>query len=295
MQFPVNNVHTESDFRLEILANELLESGVNLDQILVTPLGEFIRGFRKDIADLGIIEDQLGNPLHDNLDDILNETEQDPVEAIKKNRKEEAAARKFFQIVENEFFRLRILFEKEERKTIIGTPQFDQHEIFMHLWQELNNLDSRYIVPLMQILPLVTKYQMRLNEVEQFLFFLLRIPVAISMEDRSQIPIPLQMESCLGNTHLAVDSILSSVFFDFDPAFRLKIGPLSPAELEDFMPGMPAAMALDVFIQYFFPIKSQILMDFVLDENVSSLFLNSNHNTSTSDPIYSRLGLSAII
>lgn len=315
MKFPVDARHTESDFKVEILANEMLEAGISLDQILVSPQGEFVRGYRKDIADLAVLEDQLGNPMyyqiktsrdglydglpenifHDNLEDVRNNTYKDPVELIKKNRQEEEAARKFFQVVENEFFRLRILFEKEERKTIIGTPQFEQHEIFLHLWQELNVLDSRYIVPLMQILPLVTKYQMRLPEVEQFLFFLLQVHVSVDVEDSSAEEIHMDKEFRIGDGYLGTNSVLGSVFYDFDPVFRLKIGPLSSSELEEFMPGMPAAMALDVFTQYYFPLQSKIIIDYVLEEKDCSLILESESFTMDSGPKYARLGISTFI
>lgn len=313
--FPIHIQHLDSDPKLEVIANELLDLGIDQDSILVSPMGEFFRGFRRDISDLKVLEDSLGNPLfyqiktsrdgiydglpenlfHDNIDEILSGKEGDPIENIKKNRQEEEAARKFFQIVEKEFFRLRILFEQEERKTIIGTAQFNQHEIFLHLWQELGNLESRYIIPLMQILPLVTKYQMKTKEVEHFLFFLLRNQVEIEITSEPTVYQPSYGFSTLGKNFLGVDLILGNTFYDFDPVYKLKIGPLSLEELENYMPGMPAAEALDVFIQYYFPLQSIVSKEFILAEQSGTIFLKPENSPNEFQKHESRLGLSSFI
>ena len=134
----ISTNHLNADLRLEIVANEMINQGIEIDQILVSPMGGFFRGFRKDVAEINVLEDTLGgilyyqiktsrdgiydaipeNIFHDNIEEILAGKIIDPIENVKKNREEEEAARKFFQIVEKEMYRLKILFEQEERKSI---------------------------------------------------------------------------------------------------------------------------------------------------------------------------------
>jgi hypothetical protein len=313
--FPLEISHLDSDVRLEVISNELIESGINLDQILVSPQGEFFRGFQRDISALQLVEDTLGNPVfyqintsrngvydglppnifHDNLDDILAGKEIDPIENVKRNREEEEAARRFFQIVEKEMYRLLISFEQEERKTIIGTLQFNQHEIFLKLWYELSGLDSRYIIPLMQILPLVNHYQGNLSRMESFLEILLKKQVRIWPMDQIIAIENTGYDSVLGQCLLGFDSFSGGVFYDFDPVFTIEIGPMTGEDLEDFMQGEPAAKALDVFCQYYFPLQSKILWKFSMLETKGTVVLTSQKYSANTNQPESRLGISAFL
>ena len=314
-RFPIEINHLDTDLRLEVIGNELLEKGISVDQILVSPLGEFFRGFSRDVVELNLVEDGLGNPVyyqiktsrngiydglpqnifHDIQDDILDENDPDSVELVKRNRKEEEAARRFFQIVEKEMYRLLLFFEKEERKTIIGTSEFSQHEIFLRLWSELRGLESKYIIPLMQILPLVTKYQSDLDQVERFLQFLLGVPVQIVVDTEPRVYDLPANYSTLGDLYLGGEIVLNGKITDYDPTFILKIGPLEASLLEEFMPGMPASQALDVFSQYYFPIQSNVLIQFILVEKSRTVLLRSEKATQGQNPIKARLGISAFL
>ena len=308
----ISTDHLNADLRLEIVANEMINMGVDIDQILVSPLGGFFRGFRKDVSEINVLEDNLGgvlyyqiktsrdglydaipeNIFHDNIEEILAGKAIDPIENVKKNREEEEAARKFFQIVEKEMYRLKILFEQEERKSIMGSSQFYKHDIFLKLWNELEGLDSQYLPPLMQILPLACKYHGNLEVMEVFLKFLLETDVSIEPQNEENVPVLVDMPLPLGSIWLGNDSILGNFFYDFEQAFAINIGPLSSSELEFYLEEGKAWKAVQVFIEYYFPINSKINLKYFMQETQNTIILNSNFSKIEPE---SRLGISSFL
>lgn len=308
----VSSQHLSADLRLEILANEMINQGVPIDQILVSPMGGFYRGFRRDVAEVNTLEDSLGavlyyqiktsrdgiydglpeNIFHDNLEDILAGKSIDPIENVKKNRQEEEAARKFFQIVEKEIYRLKILFEKEERKSIIGSSQFYRHEIFLRLWNELENLDGQYLTPLMQILPLACKFHGDLKAMEILLTYLLEIDVRIALKFNQNKPVFIDQPCTLGDTWLGNSSVLGGCFYDFDPIFNVSIGPISISALELYIAGGKAMQALQVFIDYFFPLNSQVEFNYFMEKTQNTVILEP---VSAKTGEEARLGISSFL
>jgi type VI secretion system protein ImpH len=313
----INVGHLDADLRLEVLGNEMLDSGIEIDQILVSPRGGFYRGFRKDVADIEVLEDNLGNPLyyriftsrdgiydgipenvfHDNLEDIYSGKVIDPIENIKKNKKEEEAARSFFQIVEKEIFRLKILFEREERKSIIGTRQFDQHEIFLNLWSELDpKRVGKFIPQLTQILPLASKFHGNLDVMEKMLKYLLQTEVSILTGSHEDTPVYTDLPCLLGSSRLGHNAILGGSYFDFEMAYTIQIGPLTPSKLELYMPNKVASNALKVFCEYYFPIHSKINFQYFMQETQNTILLSQISSKVEEDVlIEARLGLSSFL
>lgn len=308
----VSSQHLSADLRLEVLANEMMNQGIHEDQILVTPMGGFYRGFRRDVSEVNVMEDSLGavmyyqiktsrdgiydglpeNIFHDNLEDILAGKSIDPIENVKKNRREEEAARRFFQVVEKEIYRLKILFEKEERKSIIGSSQFYRHEIFLRLWNELENLDGQYLTPLMQILPLACKFHGDLRAMEVFLSYLLEIDVRIECKFKENKPVLVDQPCTLGDTWLGNSSVLGGCFYDFDPHFDISIGPLSVSSLELYMPGGKARVALQIFIDYFFLLNSQVEFNYFMEKTQNTVILEP---VSANFEEEARLGISSFL
>jgi type VI secretion system protein ImpH len=308
----VSSQHLESDVRLEIIANELLGYGVDIDQILVSPLGGFYRGSRRDIVEMGIIKDSIGgvlyhqiktsrdglydglpeNIFHDNQDDILAGKLIDPIENVKKNREEEEAARKFFQVVEKEFYRLRIQFEQEERKSILGSSEFYRHEIFVQLWSELKELDGKYIPALMQILPLACKYHSDTRRMEVLPQKLLDVGVRIEHDPIDSTKEEVNKITSLGGEYLGIDTIIGKTYYDFEPGYLVNLGPLTPEELEDLMPGCTAQKALNVFCEYFFPVGARLKFNYIMLETQNTINLNPDQPTGSG---LARLGLSSYL
>ena len=304
--------HLEGDLRLEVIANEMINLGVDLDQILVSPMGGFFRGYRKDAAEINVLEDNLGgilyhqivtsrdgvydaipeNIFHDNIEEVLSGKNVDPIENVKRNREEEAAARKFFQIVEKEIYRLKILFEQEERKSIMGSAQFYKHDIFLKLWNELEELDAQYLPPLMQILPLACKYHGNLQVMAVFLEFLLEVDVSIDVQFEESTPIFVNQPCSLGHSWLGHTSVLGQCYYDFEPCFNIHIGPLTSSELELYMHKGKAAAALEVFCDYFFSLNSTINLKYFMLKTQNTVVLNSNFTKIEFD---TRLGISSFL
>ena len=309
--------HLNVDLRLEVLANEMLDAGVALDQLLVSPQGGFYRGFRRDVAEVAIIEDNLGDPLyyqiktsrngiydgipenlfHDKLYDVQEGKDIDPVENVKRNRKEEEAARSFFQVVEKEIYRLKILFEQEERKSIIGTSQFSQHEIFLQIWSELDkDRIGPYISQLTQILPLASKYHGNIEVIQIMLEYLLQAPVHIRLDLQNGSKVHTKIPCVLGEARSGVDSVLGGVFHDFEPAFFISIGPVSPETLELFMPDQVGTNALRIFCDYYFPLNSKINFEYGMNKTQGTVVLTDQSNKIREEvsPV-ARLGISSFI
>jgi len=308
----VSSRHLESDVRLEIIANELLGYGVDIDQILVSPLGGFYRGSRRDIVEMGVMKDSIGgvlyhqiktsrdglydglpeNIFHDNQDDILEGKVIDPIENVKKNREEEEAARKFFQVVEKEFYRLRIQFEQEERKSILGSSEFYRHEIFVQLWNELKELDGKYIPALMQILPLACKYHSDTYRMQILLQKLLGLGVQIQIDPADSEMEEVGKITSLGQEYLGIDTIIGSSYFNYEPGYLVSIGPLSPSDLEDLMPDCSAQKALNVFCEYFFPVGARLKFNYIMLKTQNTINLAAGNPI---EPDLARLGLSSYL
>jgi len=115
------------DLRAELLFNALLENKIDDLDIVIKPNGLFYRKFSKDVMN---VTQDVNNPDVLNIDtsrdgfyDILPESishnykgkdREDAVQEFKTRKKEEKEARRFFNPLENEFFRFRHFIEQYE-------------------------------------------------------------------------------------------------------------------------------------------------------------------------------------
>jgi hypothetical protein len=241
------------------------------------------------------------NLFHDNIDDVTKGITIDPQENIQVNKKEEEAARKLFQVLEKEFYRLRIKFEGEERKSIMGYKQFYQHQLFLELWPELVQLDAIYLPALMQVLPLAIKYHgqaqngiyfTNTNPMEVLLKYLLRVDVLVTLITQHAERREVLVDSSLGSYLLGIDSILGHCFVDYCPMYEVKIGPLTPEQLEWFMPNQKAAKVLEIFLDYYTPIEAKINVKFVMGETQKTINLKPDKELNH---FSARLGVSSFL
>jgi hypothetical protein len=136
------------DLKLEFILGELMESGLDPDEVVINALGIFRRRYGKDIVAGEIREYRTNKRQYVNLDinrngiyDLLPKglfhqpqnriNNISPVQAIeeyKLQKQIEKDSRIFFLPFEQEFYRLLLLLEAEERKSI-----FDIQNVFRSL------------------------------------------------------------------------------------------------------------------------------------------------------------------
>ncbi len=162
------------DLKLEFILGELMESGLDPDEIVVNSLGIFRRRYGKDIAAGEIREYRTNKRQYVNLDinrngiyDLLPKglfhqpqnriNNISPVQAIEEYRLQmqiEKDSRLFFLPFEQEIYRLLLLLEAEERKSIFDVQNVFRSEVFIDFWNIPDFFNERQTCNLLYLLPL---------------------------------------------------------------------------------------------------------------------------------------------
>ncbi|WP_288427487.1 type VI secretion system baseplate subunit TssG [uncultured Spirosoma sp.] len=230
---------------------------------------------------------------------------------IDEQDRRERAARRFFRPLEQEFYRLGVLLELEERKYLLteeNLNQPDQGAVLRSIWglpadrltqeprrtgtgwiwstKRVPLLDTRQLNNLLYLLPVAHRLVNDRPLVARVFALMLGVPVSIGTIPPQQLVIEPDDDSStpsakLGQVDLGNFS-LEGIYQDTMPAIEIRLGPLSIDELTGFLPEGPGRAVLDLLIGYFLPAESEIVTHLLPDAAGQSLTLVADEADATS-------------
>ncbi len=293
------------DLKLEFILGELMESGLDLDEIVINSMGNFRRRYGKDIAASEIREYRTNKRQYVNLDinrngiyDLLpkglfhqpqirlnNISPAQAIEEYKLQNQIEKESRLFFQPFEQELYRLSLLLEAEERKSIFDFQNVIKSEVFIEFWNIPTIFNERQICNLLYILPLATFIVGN--------YPLTKLCFESILNDRIEIfesaPLThIQVETGekgLNDVHLGVDFVIEETYHEVALSLDLSVYPSKPEDITGYLEGGIKLKMLHFLLNYFLSFENDITINIVSEE----VFV------LTEDPHHARLGITTNI
>lgn len=274
------------DIRAEALVNQALQHNVHPDDFVVLPDGRFYREYRTDLYAINMIEDtrlrqllqlQLSRSgIYDLVPEGLfhqsfnnngpNSSATEMAAQSRNDRKKEMAARKFFQPIENSFFRQRVLVEQEEENLLAGMNNGLLNDYFFTFWEFPEKLNKTSAMLLVLLLPYAYAIAGDLPLMQQCLEILLQEKVTISLVAPEVCAAPGNSFR-LGLGELGNDLVCGQTFSEDYPCLQYNIGPVQHSKPVDYCTGGDNDLLLQVFNNYFAPVEADIIINVEVDRS----------------------------
>jgi hypothetical protein len=305
----INNLR--HDIKAEAIIGDILENGLELNDIVAIQEGLFKRRFKPDVshADINTLNNGeevievfiTRDGIYDALPEgIFHEHSSETTSAgrhmaaeSKKQRLEEIDARKFFLPLENEIFHQRVVLEMEERRIL---NQFSEN-LFDDIFPEFYNLDKslpqKYLSRLVLLLHFSHLIAGKPDLTARILEIIIEENVHVNMiksignefgGNQQDLPV-----SCtLNDTRLGVDFVCGQYFNNSGQGLEFVIGPLKNTSVEDYLENGQNNKFLECFYGYFIPVEIDIKTRIKVKQEEMGLCLND----AFSDPV---LGYNTVI
>lgn len=292
----VNSLYT--DFKVEVIAAEILEKSNDLSSIIIKRMPGAERPHTKDLQQVyndtsaydfseiwlletsreGLYETLPENLFHEPTLGTIHSTDQEILQQIQKQRREEDNARNFFGPFEQELTYLNVRMYALE-KSICRTDSDNIIQIFSRSWPFLNRIDPHSARVFIHILPFLHRVKGDFRWMEQYISLFTGLPVEISQYPRMLAPFANKEYYTLGMQSLGETMLLYGDAYDGETDLQIKIGPVPAALMANYLPGSAFNSILDELYQHFVPFNKtykQVVFaadearDFILDDQVHS-------------------------
>jgi hypothetical protein len=284
------------DIRVEVVAADLMEQGIDPDKIIFRPASLFKRRFSKDIIDAKVADNSWGDyELHidvtrDGIYDTLPQgifhqprsgstfkRKSDMLANVKTTREEENNARKFFQPMENEMFHLRTAVERAERKIFFDLEHSETNELLIKFWR-LESYRRYPTLPLLvKLMPIIYRLSANPDYIKICYELILRVPVSISIKHAYNDMDTTLTGWTLGKDALGFETIGSDRMMNEMPTYELTIGPIAAAMIPDYLPAGKMLPYLDLLNSYFLVAGYEINTTIIPHEQECLFDLSKEH------------------
>lgn len=283
--------------KAEVIISELQKnSNITNDDIVVKNKSTFRRSHRRDILNVGDIEDGLlnlnlsRNGLYDQLPEGLFHSKDTTKGKIaypqlrKTYKKEEKEARHFFSPLENEFFNQKLNIENKEQDLLKEFLNLDDN-FLINFWKVDQSIPKKYLLKLLKLLPYAYKITGNLELTKLCLESIINKKVTIT---KTYNPNATNYRNLItdGN-YLGINFTLTN---DYDiisqPLYEVEIGPIQEDNIEDYIKKDGVLKFINLFYDYFFPLEVDIKTTFNVN-HTDGFLLNKEK-----EPI---IGLSTVI
>ncbi len=281
------------DIRAEVIIADLVELGLELDDVVVSPKGLGKRSFSFDILSAKWIENKSDRELlhiyvsRESLYDALPEglfhqpstkkhfrSTQEMIDEVKRAKEEEESARRFFAPLEQEFYRQRINTESGERKTLSQLKENSKSDLFVDFWQLEDIFSNRQLSVMLNLLPLAYKIAGDLEFAAQCFENVLQTSIRIRPIEPLIRHMPEEQMIRLGNGTLGADTVLGHSFHDGSPAIEIRIGPVKSNAVLEYVPGGRGLKVIDRLIAFFIPVDTEVKTLVTMDEKTFGFSLD---------------------
>lgn len=289
----------KNDIRAEVIINNLLKNGdIDESQYVIFKQGQFARAFRYDVLDSGIVDydldaNQILNIVlsRDSFYDMLPENlthaarndapEKDVDGMIKEYRiqkKQEKAARLFFQPFENDIFGHGVQIEGFEQDFLSDLNGFLVPEMFYDFWGISKDLPPLLVSKFIRILPYAYKIVGNIDLACEILSSLIEEKVSTNTRDYQKYRDEDQ-SILLGEARLGLELITGNSYDDYSSHFNLQIGPLENSGFSEYIHEGAMKKFTDLFYEYFFPIEVEIETTILLPEAKENFEFSTHQNS----------------
>jgi Type VI secretion, TssG len=288
-----------TDYKAVAHAADLIERDViAADRIEIIPLGPDKRAFAKDIENTVVYysekrrHDRIRiNINREGLYDMLPEglfhrpptgsagmDEESMIKDIRERREEEKEARLFFTPFDAEINHVRIMTELYENMLDKKTTYSDLSRIFEFGWDEFNLLNKEQSIIWMHLLPEIQQKRNDIDFVSKVLTALFNLPIGIVNATAyvKEIKIADDLQVQLGSGALGIDTIIGDSFMPEHESFNINIGPTSPQELVNFIPGQKNRAILDMAVSYLMPVDAEVNVELLTAPDLQETVLSAD-------------------
>lgn len=299
----------QTDFKAEAVAVNLLKYHRAVSNIFIDRIGINDRAYLKDIKSisshyLGFDEEVLSiktyregiydylpegifhppslNTSRKNVESVVNE--------IRKQKRVEEDARKFFMPFELEIFFTEIGALLKEYDFDLASETDSLLTVFSELWPVVKMLDKKNAYIFIYILPFFHQIRGDKKWFEKCMTSFLQVPVEITFTPNVVDRIEEEDDSILlGNSRLGVTFIPSGRHMDGERNWVVNVGPIPYHEMKKYIPGNPFRKVLQALYDYCLPVNVDIEENFVTEKEEYSFMLEDDERNS------SRLGFSTFL
>ncbi|MFL9833403.1 type VI secretion system baseplate subunit TssG [Chryseobacterium terrae] len=287
------------DIRAEVLINNLLKNNdITESQYVISKEGQFSRAYRFDVLESDIVDynldtthllrfelsrDSFYDMLPENLVHIpRNDTPEKDVDRMIKEyqaqKKQQKAARTFFQPFENEIFSYGVEIEGFEQEFLSELNGFLTPEMFYDFWGISKDLPSLLVSKFIRILPFAYKIVGNIDLACQILSSLIEEKVTIS-NNGYQRYLDEDQSILLGESRLGIELITGNSYDEYSSHFNLQIGPLEKSNFSDYIHEGGMKKFVDLFYEYFFPIEVEIETTILLPQEKENFEFSEEQNS----------------
>ena len=261
------------DIRIEVLMADLLDSGMNDDDIILQPVSVFKRRFGKDLHKAKLLIDKQDNEnilfelTRDGIYDLLPEglfhqprdrkhykNTSDMVYNVKVQRQEEQAARQLFVPMENELFQLRAYLERAEKRMFYELENNASNDFLIQFWNLSKFKQYPTIAILVRFMPILYRLTASLEYIKLCYEILLKQVVSIEIVTPYK-HYQTNATNCwkLGNEYLSYTTTVGNQIKSDLPEYNITIGPIENEEIDDYLPHGTMYAYLQLLNSYFLP------------------------------------------
>jgi hypothetical protein len=292
------------DLKMEFILGELMEAGLDPEDIAINALGIFKRRYGKDIAGAEVREYKTSKRQYLSLDinrngiyDLLpkgllhqpqnrktNITASEAIEEYKQQKRIETESRMFFLPFEQEIYRLLLLLESEERKSIFDVQNVLKNQVFVGFWGIPDIFNEQQICNLLYILPLasfiVGNYRLTKLCFESILIDRVDIDASAPLIH----PVPENDHTVLNHIYLGMSFVIENSYSEVAGSLAVSIYPTREEDLVSYLEGGVKMKMLRFMFDYFLPFENDVTINILLNERF----------TLTEEPHHARLGITTI-
>gem|GEM_PF-198371 len=299
----------QTDFKAEAVAVNLLKYHRAVSNIFIDRIGINDRAYLKDIK--SISSDYLGfdeevftiETYREGIYDYLPEGLFHPpslgasrknvdtvVREIRKQKKVEEDARKFFKPFELEIFFTEISALLKEFDFDISSDTDSLLETVSELWPLINQLDKKNACIFIYILPFFHQIRGNKSWFERCMTAFLQTPVKVTFAPNIIDGVEEEDDSMLlGNSRLGVTYIPSGKHMDGQRNWVINIGPIPYNEMKKYIDGSPFRKILQAMYDYFLPVSVDVEENFITEKQDYSFALEDDDRNAN------RLGYSTFL
>jgi hypothetical protein len=266
------------DLKAEFLLWLWQEDELTFNELTIHPLGAFGRAYGQDVKRIWTEEASGENEkphLHievnrDGLYDALPEglfhqpTRRKPnrstleiIEEIRIQQGKEAAARKFFLPLEQEFYRLRVMLTGEEQKQYSQSLHSVLNQSLIDFWEIPDFFDARQVHYLFYILPLMHRIVHDPVAVQQSFQLFTNNYVTIQTNYEPSVEIDPDLLPMVGNIVLGIDAIVGGLYPEQVATTEICITLEDESQVVDYLPDGKQWRILHYLADYLLPCETE--------------------------------------
>ncbi|KQT23318.1 hypothetical protein ASG22_13160 [Chryseobacterium sp. Leaf405] len=299
----------QTDFKAEAVAVNLLKYHRAVSNIFIDRIGINDRAYLKDIKSissnyLGFDEEVFTietyrEGIYDYLPEGLfhppslgatRKNVESVVREIRKQKKVEEDARKFFRPFELEIFFTEISALLKEFDFDISSDTDSLLHTVRELWPLIDMLDKKNAYIFIYILPFFHQIRGDKKWFERCMTALLQVPVEVSFAPNIIEKMKSNNDSMLlGNSRLGVTYIPSGKHMDGQRNWVVNVGPIPYPEMRKYIDGSPFRKVLQTLYDYFLPVSVDVEENFITEKKEYSFALEDDERNTN------RLGYSTFL